>query len=639
MFKKSFCLLFLLFSFFIQRSECSTIDSLKAFITNTDSPKEDLLKAYLSLSKDFDNDSATFYAEQGKAYFTKINYADGVATCNSRLASYHVEKGNLETALDYYFEILKDSANIKIGALSSAYNGIGAIYRRLGEYHKALSFYDKSLNIAHQTQRHLDFAMVYNNKAIIYDLLHKPDTSLSYYNRCLKHVPLLEDQNLKMRLNFALLINMGLLYSKKDEFEKAVTNFKNALEVGRAEKNNYFISNALMTLGATYQKQKKYAAAEKVLKEALFLTIKNDNKFLMKENNNILYLLYKEWGKEKEALEYYESFINIRDSIQGIDIQNNMSELEVKYDTEKKEQALQLSNAQLAVSNTKLEHEELISSIMRWIGLLGLGIIGFISYLFIQKKKKNKEIALKNRQITDSIDYAKRIQQAVYPSKKLIQQLFPTNFIYLRPKDIVSGDFYWANENETTKYFAIADCTGHGVPGAFMTIVGINILNQSISESVNNSAQIIQSINTNLRTRLGEKSKDGMDFAICAIDKKTNLLDFCGTHLSCYIIRNGEVIVLKGSRAYIGLNEQIKVQSHQFQLEKEDTLYLFSDGYPDQKGGNNNKKYYYPPMVNLLLSITKLSMDEQRSKLKENFDSWKGNVEQFDDVLVVGIKI
>jgi len=612
------------------------IISLKKLVKKSDTPKEEKIDAFISLSKAYDGDSAIYFAVLGKEYAQKINYPDGVAKANSRLAIYHIEKGNFELALDFYYEILRDSAKISPKIIGSSYNGLGSIYRRMEEYDKALAIYDNALIIANQTQKPLAFASVYNNKAIIYDLIDKLDTSLLYYNKCLEYIPLIKDKQISIRFNYAILVNMGILYSKKNEDEKALTNYEEALAIGRNENNDYFIANALMTIGGIYTDQKKYVAAESKLKEALNLSIKGNTKFLIRGIHNILHRTYKGWGKNDLALVHYENYIAIKDSITGEDIKNNMNELEVKYDTEKKEQALKLSN-------TKLKHEEFISTILLWIGLLGFIVIAFITYQFFQKKKQNKEIEHKNLLITDSIDYAKRIQKGVYPAKEDVWKLFPNIMVYLNPKDIVSGDFYWVYERGGKKYLAVADCTGHGVPGAFMTIIGINILNDIMNtKEILSPAEIVSQLNKKLREQLSVErwgGKDGMDIALICIDEKEKSLQFCGTHLSCYIVENKETTRLRGDNVFIGLNERVLLSNQNFSYNSGSTIYLFTDGFPDQKGEEKTKKYYYAPLIDFLVSTSALSTDKQYDKVKKEFHSFKGSYEQIDDVLVVGLKV
>ena len=262
-------------------------------------------------------------------------------------------------------------------------------------------------------------------------------------------------------------------------------------------------------------------------------------------------------------------------------------------------------------------------------------------------KRAEKKIELqhsklinKTLQITDSIDYAKRIQQGMFPSRDKVLSIFPEICIYHNPKDIVSGDFYWVFQKDKRKYLAVVDCTGHGVPGAFMTIIGINILNQIMeNDSLIKPDEIIKELNSKLRQLLNaeKNTKDGMDVGLVCIEGDE--LTFSGTHISCYLSSEKEIIELKGQRGFIGYSDNLKVETQKASLNNTQMVYLFTDGFPDQKGGENGKKYYYQPFVNYLHEISSNGVDIQHEKLKERFMDWKGDLKQLDDVLVVGFKV
>ncbi|MCB9335287.1 MAG: SpoIIE family protein phosphatase [Flavobacteriales bacterium] len=267
------------------------------------------------------------------------------------------------------------------------------------------------------------------------------------------------------------------------------------------------------------------------------------------------------------------------------------------------------------------------------------------------------EIEEKNKEILDSINYAKRIQFALLPPKNVFKELFPNSFLIYKPKDIVSGDFYWgtrlsttidnADGNESLVVFCVADCTGHGVPGAFMSLIGIKILNQSIKmNDVNSPAQALDYLNEQVYNTINKHSskesvvRDGMDIAFCAINFKTLNLSYSGANNSLYIIRKGELIELKADKQPIGSYEnQQPFTNHQIQLEKGDMVYAFSDGYADQFGGVDGKKMKSKRFKEKLMECSNMDVEKQESFLSEYFENWKGNLEQLDDVCVIGVKI
>tara|TARA_B100000809_G_scaffold266460_1_gene329287 strand:- start:3606 stop:4985 length:1380 start_codon:yes stop_codon:yes gene_type:complete len=263
----------------------------------------------------------------------------------------------------------------------------------------------------------------------------------------------------------------------------------------------------------------------------------------------------------------------------------------------------------------------------------------------------------KNREVVDSINYAKRIQDALIPPIDVFKQIIPNSFVIFKPKDIVSGDFYWISELTTTKeeienneklvVFSVADCTGHGVPGAFMSLIGLKIFNQSIKQpTVNSPGQALDYLNKEIHKTINRHSDaeniihDGMDVALVSINFKTNILYFSGAKNPVYIIRNKHLNEIKGDKQPIGFSDNhAPFVDHQYQLEKDDMVYIFSDGFADQFGGPKGKKLKYKPFKNKLIECSEMDVEEQENELNKLFYEWKGDIEQLDDVCVIGVKI
>ncbi|MDQ3046539.1 MAG: SpoIIE family protein phosphatase [Bacteroidota bacterium] len=261
---------------------------------------------------------------------------------------------------------------------------------------------------------------------------------------------------------------------------------------------------------------------------------------------------------------------------------------------------------------------------------------------------KNAELAEKNKDITDSIRYAKRIQEAILPPEKTVRKLIPSAFIFSKPKDIVSGDFYWVEKKKDTVYIAAVDCTGHGVPGAFMSIVGNNLLTQAITESPAASpAKLLDLLNKGLSETLNQTSeetrlRDGMDIALCAINYKTMELEFAGAYNPLFLIRNNELTEIKADSIAIGSytdSQQQNYTNHVVELKHGDVLYIFSDGYTDQFGGPEGKKFKINQFKAMLLKIHLYPMEQQHELLEKSIEEWRGVLQQVDDILIVGIKI
>ena len=255
---------------------------------------------------------------------------------------------------------------------------------------------------------------------------------------------------------------------------------------------------------------------------------------------------------------------------------------------------------------------------------------------------KNKDLEGKNKDITDSINYAKNIQDSILPTKSFLKQHLPNHFIFYEPKDIVSGDFYWCQKVGDEVIFAVVDCTGHGVPGAFMSIIGSNGLQKAvIGEKLTQPSLILDSLNCYIKDSIQQEDgyiRDGMDIAICNLNLKTKKLKYAGAFNSLILIQNNELNELKSDRFIIGSTNK-KYTNHEINLEKNTCFYIYTDGFADQFGGPRNKKFNFPKFRKLLLDVRQKSMSDQHDEIKRSFDKWKGKNEQIDDVCIMGVKI
>ncbi|MBK8365973.1 MAG: SpoIIE family protein phosphatase [Bacteroidetes bacterium] len=261
---------------------------------------------------------------------------------------------------------------------------------------------------------------------------------------------------------------------------------------------------------------------------------------------------------------------------------------------------------------------------------------------------KTKELEILFKQVTDSIHYAKRIQEAILPPNNLVKQILPESFVLYKPKDIVSGDFYWIDKKNDWCYFAAVDCTGHGVPGAFMSIVGYNLLKDILKNTDSIQPSIIMdkmndgvanTLHTN--TTSGKQTKDGMDMTLCALNYSTLELQFSGAFNPLYIIRGNELIQYKADKFPVGMfiGEKQNFTNHTIQLQKGDSIYIFSDGYADQFGGPRGKKFMAGNFRQLLSDVSKLPIERQKTMLNQTIEEWRGNLEQVDDILIIGVKV
>jgi serine phosphatase RsbU (regulator of sigma subunit) len=387
--------------------------------------------------------------------------------------------------------------------------------------------------------------------------------------------------------------------------------------------------------------------------------------------------LYVKTGNSKEALANYKFFISYKDSLINEENTKKTTRIEMNYEFDKKEAANKLEQEKKEeISVAERKKQQIIIWSVCAILILVLCFAIFVYRSFLQKQKSHIEITHqkhiieeKQNSILDSIHYAKRIQTALITSEKYIDRnlnrllgndkqnletSFDTKnfFIFYQPKDIVSGDFYYAlahhhPESDVEKlYLCAADCTGHGVPGAFMSMLNISYLNESIIEKkIVNPNLVLDLIRDEIIASLNpegseEESKDGMDCILCAFDFTNNILEYAAANNSFYIVRNGLLISCAADKMPVGKHSDMRPFAlRTVQLEKGDIVYLLTDGYADQFGGPKGKKFKYKPLEQLLVSNYKLPMDEQKEILNKNFEVWKGNLEQVDDVLLIGIRV
>ncbi len=263
-------------------------------------------------------------------------------------------------------------------------------------------------------------------------------------------------------------------------------------------------------------------------------------------------------------------------------------------------------------------------------------------------ENKNREITHQKDEITDSINYAKRIQDSILAPMHSVKQVLPRSFILYMPKDVVSGDFYWVEEEGGHRIFASVDCTGHGVPGALMSVVGFNLLNRAVKEMhLTKPSEILRELDYGVNKLLrqsdeGNTVKDGMDISLCSYNPETHVLQYAGVFNPLYMVRNGQLSQVTADKSPIGVNVDGVVDTytnHEIHMLPGDMVYLFSDGYADQFGGPKGKKLKYKRLRELLVQISDKSVEEQEITLRGEFNYWKGDLEQVDDVLIIGMRV
>ncbi len=611
--------------------------------------------------------------------------------CYLNIGQTYGDMGKFPEALQYMLKGLKikEELNDKLG-LEVGYNNIGNMYIARGNYTQALIYYLKTLKIAEEGNDQLVVSYANSNIGSVFYNQNKHDIALVYFKKALKYQEEMKDirgagssynnigniYTTKKQYKEALLYHLKDFHSKETlddkqgmiissqgvggdylglkQLELALSFYLKSLSLSKKTGHRPGLVNASGGIGQVYEEKGNYAQALTYYDQMLTVAKELDSKDGIKDayfHHASVYTKLKEFEK---ALEYTELFHNAKDTLLNTDNFKQVAELNTRYETDKKEKEILLLTKDQELNAKTIKQQQLL----RWglIGGLGLLSISIITiyrrYRFKQRanqvlEKQKEEIQQKNILITDSIDYAKTIQDAVFPTMQEINNLLPESFILYKPKAIVSGDFYWLSEVKNKLICAVADCTGHGVPGAFMSLLGYNMLEDVVKTSTSiEPGVLLDTLNQQVMQRLSgddkeETVKHGMDISLISIDKTTNRLEFAGAHNAIYIVRDRELIELKADKMGIGANKKQDrfFSSQAFNLKESDMIYLFTDGFPDQIGGANRKKFYYPPFKELLVSISQLTMEEQTSKLNDTHIAWMGNkVEQIDDVLIMGIR-
>ena len=349
-------------------------------------------------------------------------------------------------------------------------------------------------------------------------------------------------------------------------------------------------------------------------------------------------------GYEPEQLLGEQWWIKPRASAtEGLEIRDKIKEL-LLHDSSRVSQGFEHA---LKTSQGTIKWFKWSSTMVSENQLLGIGLDITDKKVSEQRMlETNRSLAERNREITDSINYAQRIQKAILPDISFLQKKFMDGFVLYQPKDIVSGDYYFFHETETKKYVAAIDCTGHGVPGAMMSVIANSLLKEVFfNKNLSNPAEILFELDELLFEALNKNNAeeiryDGMDIALCAIDKVTNVLEFAGAMRPAFIIQKGILSEIKGSKFPLGFHHFKKdFELNTIQLETGDMIYLSSDGYGDQFGGDRNKKMNRKAFKELLLSIADMTGEEQEAFLEYAHKNWKQDEEQTDDILVIGVRV
>lgn len=575
-------------------------------------------------------DVALEYLQKALAIFEEHNSYPGIVAVSNSYGVIYFKTEIFDKALEMYESNLERASEMgDKDEMGRAYNNIGNVYNRLAEdslktlfgeryqdsvkvestdkylklFDQALANYNLALPLWTEVGNLLGQVTLYSNIGIIYVFSGKPALALEPLEKGAELNEQLGDRGLQSTFNYML----AQVYMAFENYNTALDYLNNALEITQEIDFRDMEMSVLNKLSEAHQKQ----------------------------NNHAL------------ALNYYKLYFQVFEEINQESSQNAIADMQVKYETD-------ILEAKNQAQEEKLKTNRII--IGATIGAIVVFII-LLLQLFRQnhlKKLANRELAMKNeliteqkKEITDSIQYASRIQNAMLPPGDYVDNLMPERFIMFMPRDIVSGDYYYITEKDGKIICVTADCTGHGVPGAFMSMLGIAFLNEIISKHTElHTDQMLFELRNHVIKSLHQtgkegESQDGMDVALYILDRENNKLEFSGANNSLFVFRNGEMIEKKADKMPIGIHTRAKepFTRHNLDLHEGDMLYTFSDGYPDQFGGPKQKKFMIKKFKELLQEIHTKPMQEQKKVMEKTLADWMEETEQVDDILVIGVRI
>lgn len=597
--------------------------------------------------------------KEGLELFKKKNHPLGQARFLNMLKDLYRNQGDTVQALEYLqrFMALEKSINDSVRIARSYFLG-GSFYYEMELYPQALNYLDSAVYL--YAIRKDTLALLELNRQIgqVYLRKNEPQKGLEYFQKCLQFKSSKQEY---LKLYFEALISIGNAYRQMNDNEKALEYHLKAfkfVEPYPYRPGKMLINHTLAKdyfLVGDFKKAKFYA--DKALEIALEAGSASDKMW----QYQYAYKVDSALGNGNEAFQKYHKYIFLRDLLKNEEVRRSAAKDKYQSDLEAEKTAAKVERERKEAEQAAQTKKQrvILGSVLA--GLLLVGIFaGFIlrslritrkQKVVIEEKNKLTEeqkhiIEEKQTEILDSINYAQRIQGAMLPPITDITAAYSDSFVLFKPKDIVSGDFYWFDQKDGKTFIAAADCTGHGVPGAIMSMVGAEKLNEALAHSTDVS-EILSLLNKGIKKALrqsgnADATRDGMDIALCSFSKDLQQLEYAGANRPLWIIRKGttEIEETKATKTAIGglTDDEQEFTKRSVTLQKGDSVYIFSDGYADQFSPED-KKLMTRKFKDLLLSSLNKSMEEQKEFLGSFIDKWKGNMEQTDDILVIGIRV
>lgn len=661
---------------------------LKLTQSGNDTAKVNALNFLAKYHINVDQDSGRFYVEKALTLAEKLNYPKGLGQAHLTLGILESDIGNYPEGLDHILKAIEIAEKTEDHHLLAGCKlNLGNFYFKTGDIDKALETYRNGLDICNQYGLYYTQASLYSSIGMGLKMKGELDSALIYYEKVLD----IQYNSLHDTVIIAAVYNnIAALYYQKGDLMTAENYLVKSYEINEATGNQRYMLMNLSNLGGLcghpngdLKKSTEYFERAIVMAKEM-------------RSNEALESIYKSMSevhynhfKFKDAYDYLHLSLIYKDSILGEDKQTQIMAISEKFQTKQFQDSLRIKEQELALSQSNEEAANLKASKSTWqlLGAIFLLLCILVVLFFVYRNSKNQkrinallqekndeinhqklEIEEKNTELTDSINYAKRIQQALLPSPQYMNKVLGDHFLIFKPKDIVSGDFYWVKQVGNKICFAVADCTGHGVPGAMVSMLGYETIEKVSGQLSDNAAHFINQVNESLIHSLTSKNedtistenqvKDGMDLSLCIVSDKDQV-SFCGANNECYIIRSNDqtmpdeddglklirgekhtVIELKATKRPVGLfDSQNEFRASRLKLLKGDQFYLFSDGYADQFGGDKGKKMKTSTFRENLLKCAHMSMTAQKEYLENYLASWQNNFDQLDDITVLGVKV
>ncbi len=631
-------------------------------------------------------EQALGYNSKIYALYSEMKDTATMSIVSNNIGYLYLNLNNYEGALESFRNSLQLGMKAKMEdeEYPKLYSNIAICHQNLGNYDNTIIYLKLALELLEDSENYYDIARLENILATIYFKENDLYNAELYSKNSIVQAKKSGDKNLLQTCyyTYSQILREGNDHIRAlEEYEKYLSLRDSLLFEQRVKEQE--LAQRIYNLEKT-EKELKLKLADEEVKD---LALKQLQLEAEKRENELQLLISEKDLEQSEKHRLQQSMLLSQQMHEAEIRERELREMEQEKEYQtlllkqeeavKKEQQkeIELQRLEIEKQDEARKRERIMFGLLTIIGILIL--IGLIltrkknKILAKQKveiehknqdlEQKNEEILTqserivqqkdliekKNEEITDSIHYASRIQNAVLPAIEVMGDYLSEHFIYFRPKDIVSGDFYWAAEKNDKLIVTAVDCTGHGVPGAFMSMLGMSFLNEIVlKENILDADKILNQLRYEIIKSLkqsgkDDEAKDGMDMALCVIDKKNKKLQFSGANNPMYFIRNGELEKIKSDRMPISIHfrSDSMFSREEFDLLKNDTIYIFSDGYADQFGGESGRKLKYKPFQDLLYNMHKDPMKTQQEKLDRFFEEWKGNREQIDDVLVIGLRI